>query len=263
MVLLIKAAPSASIKADATIAIIMPSYNSVSYITQSIEGILSQNYHDWTLYVVDDGSTDDSFDRIAAYAAIDSRIHVRRLNRNSGAVASRNIALGLISSRYIAFCDSDDIWMPDKLEKQLQAIQGSGHGICCTAYSRIDEQGREFGGVIKPPAVTDYSRLLRSNCIGMSTALVDTHICGEIRLPNIARRQDYALWLQLARKGYTALGLQEPLVQYRVHSGSLSSNKMKAAYYHWKVLRDLEKIPLHKALKCFSQYCLDATRKRL
>lgn len=245
-----------------SVSIIMPSYNAGNLIEKAIESILLQTIENWSLFVVDDASTDESVLEVSEMIT-DSRIQFLRLVDKSGAVIARNRGLELAQSRYIAFCDSDDIWMPDKLEKQLQAIQGSGHGICCTAYTRIDEEGREFGGVVKPPAVTDYSRLLRSNCIGMSTALIDTHICGEIRLPNIARRQDYALWLQLARQGHTALGLQEPLVQYRVHSGSLSSNKLKAAYYHWKVLRDLEKIPLPQALKCFSQYCLDATKKRL
>lgn len=243
--------------------VVIPVFNSYRFIVETVTSVLGQTFRDFGICLVDDGSSDLTLRIIDELMVADNRIQVIKFGSNCGAVIARNSGLELSQSRYIAFCDSDDIWMPDKLEKQLQAIQGSGHGICCTAYTRIDEEGREFGGVVRPPAVTDYSRLLRSNCIGMSTALIDTQICGEIRLPNIARRQDYALWLQLARQGHTALGLQEPLVQYRVHSGSLSSNKLKAAYYHWKVLRDLEKIPLPQALKCFSQYCLDATKKRL
>lgn len=246
-----------------TVVVVMPVFNSDRFVVDSINSILKQTVLDLTLYVVDDASTDRSFHLINYLIKSDKRIRAIRLERKSGAVIARNSALELAASRYIAFCDSDDIWMPDKLEKQLRAIKGSGHGICCTAYTRIDEEGREFGGVVEPPAVIDYSRLLRSNCIGMSTALIDTHICGEIRLPNIARRQDYALWLQLTRQGHTALGLSEPLVQYRVHSGSLSSNKFKAAYYHWKVLRNLEKVPLPQALRYFSQYLFDATKKRM
>lgn len=230
---------------------------------ESIASISNQTVLDLSLFVIDDASTDQSFDLIDGLAQSDNRIQVIRLERKSGVVFARNHALKMARCRYIAFCDSDDIWMPDKLEKQLKALKHSGHGICCTAYTRIDEAGQEFGGVVTPPPVTDYARLLRSNCIGMSTALVDTHICGEIRFPDIARRQDYALWLQLTRQGHTALGLSEPLVQYRVHPGSLSSNKLKAAYYHWKVLRDLEKLPLGRALTCFTQYCFDATRKRM
>lgn len=241
----------------------MPVFNSDRFVVDSINSILNQTVLDLTLYVIDDASTDRSFNLINSLAKSDKRIRAIRLDHRSGAVIARNSALEMTVSRYIAFCDCDDIWMPDKLEKQLHAIKGSGHGICCTAYTRIDNSGREFGNVVSPPIITDYARLLRSNCIGMSTALIDTHICGEIRLPNIARRQDYALWLQLTRQGHTALGLSEPLVQYRVHSGSLSSNKFKAAYYHWKVLRNLEKIPLPQALWYFSQYFFDASKKRL
>ena len=241
----------------------MPVYNAGSYVGQAIEAICAQTAADWRLHIVDDASTDDSFNRISVYETIDNRINLIRLEANKGAVVSRNTALSSVSSRYIAFCDSDDIWMRDKLEKQLKVLQASGHGICCTAYTRIDAEGHAFGSVVTPPEVIDYARLLRSNCIGMSTAMIDTHVCGSVRLPNIARRQDYALWLQLARWGHTAIGLPEPLVKYRVHPGSLSSNKLKAAYYHWKVLRDLEKIPLTRALRYFAQYGVDAINKRL
>ena len=245
------------------ISIILPLHNSESFIALTISGILAQTHIDWELFLVDDGSTDASYDLARQYSAFDDRIQLIRLDRNFGAVIARNRALEVCSGRYIAFCDSDDIWMPDKLEKQLQAIQSSSHGICCTAYERIDGDGRKLGNLVVPPAVTDYNRLLRSNCIGMSTALIDTQVCGDVRLPDIKRRQDYALWLQLTRRGHTALGLEEPLVQYRVHPSSLSSNKLKSAYYHWKVLRDLEKLSLPSTMRYFARYCYDASRKRL
>ena len=245
------------------VSIIMPAHEAQRFVRRTIESVNNQTFKSWQLIVIDDASRDHTFRQICVGTLLDHRIHICFTHTSLGPAGARNFGLDLAVGRYIAFCDSDDIWMPDKLEKQLQTLQSSDHGICCTAYTRIDAEGHGFGSVVTPPAVIDYDRLLRSNCIGMSTAMIDTHVCGPVRLPIIARRQDYALWLQLARQGHTAIGLSEPLVKYRVHPGSLSSNKLKAAYYHWKVLRDLEKIPLTQALKYFARYGIDATKKRL
>lgn len=243
--------------------IVMPTFNSAQFLTDAIQAIQQQRHANWRLFVVDDASIDGTFELLTDLAEGDSRISITRLNKNSGAVLARNTALEQVSSRYLAFCDSDDLWLPEKLSIQLEAMSTSKCGICCTAYARVDSIGKWLGTTVTPPKIADYERLLRSNSVGMSTALVDTDICGKLRLPDIKRRQDYALWLELTRKGNKVIGLPDTLVKYRVHSSSLSSNKLLASYYHWHVLRRIEKLPLLSACKYFSGYCIDAIRKRM
>lgn len=246
-----------------TVSVIMPCFNSALWVEEAIRSIHVQSFEDWELLVVDDGSSDDSYQRILMLCSGDSRIIAARLDQHQGAVSARNYGLSMARGRYLAFCDSDDLWLPDKLTTQLKAMQSSKHAICCTAYFKVSEEGVCSRAPFIPPEHIDYSRLLQTNDIGMSTAMIDTHITGPIQLPDIARRQDYALWVKLMAQGHTALGLSEPLAHYRVRNGSLSSNKVIAAYYHWRVLREVADLPLKRALPCFFSYIKAGARKKM
>ena len=218
-----------------TVSIIMPVYNSESTVCASVHSILDQTHTDWELILVDDCSSDNSVSSLLNIISGDSRVRVYRTEKNSGPAYARNLGIGHAQGRYIAFCDSDDIWFPDKLNLQLQAIQQRGAAICCTGYKPfITDLASNY--VISPPENITYSDLLRYNYIGCSTVIVDRFKVVGISFPDIRRAEDYALWLNIGRLGHKIVGIKSPLVFYRIGSSSESANKSKAARGHLNAL---------------------------
>ena len=235
------------------VSIVTPSYNSERFIKESIESVLSQTYKNWEMLIVDDGSTDDSPSVIERYVSMDDRIRLIRLNQNSGVAVARNTAIAEAKGRYIAFLDSDDLWMPEKLEKQLQFMEEKNAEVTSTAYFRMDEFGNIKDGVVTVPERTTYSALLKSNVIGCLTAMYDISKVGKVYMSKVGH-EDYTLWLRILKMGYDAYGLALPLAIYRVRDASVSGNKLKAAKYQWKIYREIEKLSLLDSLICFLQY---------
>jgi teichuronic acid biosynthesis glycosyltransferase TuaG len=243
------------------VSIITPTYDSSKFLPGTIEGILRQTFTDWELIIVDDCSNDESHTIANLYAQQDSRIKAVRLGSNSGPAVARNTAIQIAQGRYIAFCDSDDIWLPTKLGSQLKSLENSDAAVCFTSYFKMNEDGTYTDRVVRAHPQVSYAMLLRSNFIGCSSAVYDSARCGKVLMPNILKRQDYGLWLRILQHGHMAIGLSEPLVHYRVRSNSVSSNKFKAARYHWKVLREVTDVPLHHACWLFLQYVWRGVRK--
>ncbi len=216
----------------------MPLHNAADRVEAGVRSVQEQSLEDWELLVVDDASTDDSVGRVEALAADDARIRVLRLERNGGPAVARNAGIREARGRYIAFLDSDDAWAPEKLARQVAALE-RGAVFSFTAMERFDEQGRRLSAVGVPEWVS-YAEMLKTNYIGCSTAMYDTLFFGKVEMPLIDRRQDYGLWLRLLKRVEFACGLNEPLVRYTVRSGSVSSNKLTTAGYTWRVYRELE-----------------------
>lgn len=236
------------------VSIITPSYNSAQFITHTIESVLSQVYTNWEMIIVDDVSSDQSIDIIESYQVKDSRIKLVKLEKNSGPAIARNRAIKEAKGRYIAFLDSDDVWHIDKLFRQLAFMNEKDVALSFTGYYRIEEQSSKITDKQIVPLKVNYKTLLKQNIMGCLTVIYDTEKLGKVYMPNIIRRQDYALWLKILKRIPHAYGLNESLAYYRVRTSSVSSNKIIAAQYHWKVLRDIEKLPLYKAIYYFGWY---------
>ena len=233
----------------ANVSIVMPLYNAADRVEEGVRSVQAQSLSDWELLVVDDASTDDSVKRVEALAAEDARIRVLRLERNGGPALARNAGIREARGRYIAFLDSDDAWAPEKLARQVAAME-RGAVFSFTAMERFDEQGRRLSAAGVPERVS-YEEMLKTNYVGCSTAMYDTRYFGKVEMPQIDRRQDYGLWLRLLKRVEVAHGLNEPLVRYTVRSGSVSSNKLTTAAYTWRVYRELERLSWVR-----SGYCL-------
>ena len=239
---------------DNLISIITPSYNSNLFIKKCIDSVLAQTYTNWEMIIVDDVSQDNSNEIIEEYIKNDSRIQFIKLDKNSGPAIARNRAIKEAKGRYIAFLDSDDYWHEEKLSKQLGFMQEKKIALSFTSYFRIDEDTGDIIDEQKAVEKVEYKILLRQNIMGCLTVMYDTQVLGKVYMPEILRRQDYALWLKILKQVPFAYALDEALAYYRVRNSSISSNKIIASKYHWKVLREIEKLPLAKAIYYFGWY---------
>lgn len=232
------------------VSIITPVHNSEEFIEECLNSVLSQTYPTWELLLVDDCSTDNSATIIQEHANKDPRIKYFRLEENSGAGVARNKAIAESKGNFIAFLDSDDLWLPEKLEKQLSFMQSNKYPFTFTSYNKINEEGEKLVGIVKAKKKIAYKKALYKNPIGCLTVMYDVSFFGKQFMPSIRKRQDYALWLKLLKKT-NAHGLQEPLSSYRVRNNSISANKWSLLKYEWKIYREEENLSILKSLFYF------------
>lgn len=221
----------------------------MEYIAQSIRSVQNQTYRNWELIVADDNSTDGTVDTVRSIAADDNRIQLLETDINLGPAAARNRAINAARGDYIAFLDSDDIWFPDKLRRQISFMEQTGYDFTYTAYEKINERGDRLGVVISAPKSVNYSSMLyQGDPIGNLTVVYNTEKLGKFYVPDIKKRNDYALWLKIMHDCDRAYGLNEVLASYRVRAGSISSTrKSELLKYYWKLYHDIEKLSNVKA----------------
>jgi glycosyltransferase involved in cell wall biosynthesis len=234
------------------VSIISPCYNSSKFISHAIESVLEQTYKNWELIIVDDGSTDNSIEIIKKYEHMDKRIKLIEFGKNSGPALARNRAINEAKGRYIAFLDSDDIWLPQKLEKQIAFMIENNIALTYSSYYLIDKNGNNRGVFITKKSAT-YNELLKTCFIGNLTAIYDADIIGKYFLENIGHG-DYTLWLKILKKIAISRGIIEPLAKYRLSDKSFSANKIKAACWQWKIYSDIEKLGFFSSLYYFLNY---------
>jgi len=225
------------------VSVIMPAYNCGGYIEASVRSVLAQTAADWELQIVDDCSTDGTDKILEPYLEQYPNIHYTRLSRNSGPAAARTEAIRRAQGKYAAFLDSDDLWTPDKLEKQIAFMEETGALFSCAAYRQMDAGGEDLRVVVTPPAKTDYRKCIRlSNPIGNLTAVYNQEALGKFEVPQIKCRNDFALWLQILKKADCCYGMKDVLGVYRVNrAGSVSRGKLGQAKYHWQLYRKIER----------------------
>ena len=240
----------------------IPNYNCEKFISKTIESVITQTYENWEMIIVDDGSTDGSVNIIENYKSKDNRIKLIRLDKNSGVSNARNIGLQNAKGNYIAFLDSDDYWDKNKLQEQIRFMKDQDIPLSYTSYIKIDEKGEKIGE-IKAPESVDYKKMLKSNFIACSSAIVKKEIVNNLLFPPQKINQDHAFWLSILKKDHIAYGLNKPLLFYRVRRDSVSSNKIASAKDQWKLYREIEKLPLYKAAWYFSNYAVYGLKKYL
>ena len=245
------------------ISVITPVYNRENYIRECIESVLQQTFSDFEYILVDDCSTDNSLAILREYEKKDKRVKVISLDKNAGPADARNIAIKQAKGRYIAFVDSDDLWLKDKLKVQLEFMREKEAPISFTSYYLIDSEGKDKGKIVKAKEVVNLNTFLKCTCIGFSTSMVDREKCGELYLSPDTTREDSYLWIKLLQKGLTAYGIEEPYVKYRVHSGNISSNKVKAALGTWDLFYRVCRLGFFKSLYYFVHYAVNGVLKRV
>ncbi len=243
------------------VSVVMPAYNAEKFLLQAVCSVMAQTVTDWELLILDDGSTDATAALAAQLAAQDSRVRLLKNDTNMGVAKTRNRALKLCCGHFIAFLDSDDVWQPEKLERQLRLLAQTGADLAYTAYAIIDEQGRRIRNDYLVPPQTDFEKMLRENVMGCSTVMLRAASLGQRRFAEDCYHEDYALWLQLLRSGHRAVGCPEVLVSWRRQANSRSFDKRKAAAQRWQVYRKQRKLPLWKSIWVFACYALAGWHK--
>ncbi len=243
------------------VSIITAAYNSEKTIEETIQSVRSQNYSNWEMIIVDDGSTDRSVELIENLINSDSRFRLLRNDVNSGTARSRNIGLKGAGGKYITFIDSDDIWLRHFLSSTIPLMEKDLHPFVFASYQRISEDGlKSFGNFIVPERVS-YSMLLKTNYIPCLTAVYNTKVMGkrffDTRVPLF---EDYLYWLTILKEGYTAHGQKEVLAQYRIRKGSVSRNKRAGFKYIWAIHKHL-KIPFLRRVYLIMCYTVNGLRK--
>lgn len=245
------------------VSVIMPSYNAEKYIEESIESVLHQTYRNWELIVTDDCSSDRTPDIVRGFSEKDSRIDFEVAQKHSGIAGTRNQCLSRAKGRFVAFLDNDDLWYPEKLEKQVRFMLENGCAFSYSAYELMREDGTPRGKTIKTAGVISYNKYLRNTIIGSGTIMLDQQQTGSLVMPDNATSDDMALWCKILKDGYRAYPIPEVLMRYRVRNNSASANKWNAAKDVWLVYRRQERLPFFRALFCFFGYAFNATIKRL
>lgn len=237
------------------ISVITPTYNCGKFIGETIESVLKQTYQNWEMIIVDDCSTDDTKKVVEEYLNKDKRIKYFCLEKNSGAAVARTKAMELAQGNYMAFLDSDDLWMIDKLEYQLKIMKENDWNFSCTNYEQINEKGQTLDKIIKTVAKTNYNRLLLDCPVGNSTVMYFVDRMGKFEVPDIRKRNDDALWLQMLKKEKYIYGIDRVLMKYRIRNNSISSNKIQLIKYHWILYRDIEHLSIIKSLFHIFYWC--------
>lgn len=243
------------------VSVIIPVYNAERFIRKALDSVFAQTYQKIQVVLVDDRSKDKSAEIIKEYGEKHPNIIYHLQEKNMGAGAARNKALELATGQYVAFLDSDDIWKPDKTERQLKRMKKHHSPFGYGAIEMIDENGKVIKPKRKISERCDYRYLLHNTVIATSSVIVDRSVLGDFRMPLRRGGQDYATWLMLLRNGAVAVGINDVLVQYRVSSGSLSSNKFKSIKQVWEIQTQdehISKIPAAFHVGCF---CFNALKK--
>ena len=240
------------------VSVVMPAYNCAHTIGDSIASVLNQDVP-LELIVVNDRSPDDLEAAMAPWLSDERVVYVRN-EENLGASGSRNRAVAMARGKYIAFLDSDDIWLPGKLAAQVQELEETGSVLSCTARMLMDPQGKDTGRVLEVPRVITYRKLLKHNCIACSSVVMRAEAAREFPMDHEDSHEDYILWLRVLQKYGAARGINEPMLRYRLSNTGKSGSKLHSAKMTFMVYRYMG-FSLAKSLWCFGSYAFHGVWK--
>lgn len=249
-------------KTEKLVSIIMPNFNGEKYIAEAIESVISQTYPFWELIIIDDCSTDNSINIIKEYSTKDCRIKFINLRKNSGPAVARNTGIEIAKGQYVAFLDTDDIWLPYKLKKQINFMKDNNLSMTYSAYYVIDRYS-EVKGIRKIKEKITHKDLLKTNWIGNLTGIYDVQNLGKVYMENLGHGEDYTLWLKILKKIKYTYGIKEPLAKYRILPNSYSSNKFKAIKWMWNIYRKVERLNILHSAYYLGNYVYYGIKKRL
>lgn len=251
---------STNIVDDDLVSIITPAFRVERVVQETIDSVRAQTYLNWEMLIADDCSPDGTASVISIASANDPRIRLIRCEINGGPASARNSALAEARGRWIAFLDSDDLWLPLKLEETIRYARERRSALTFTGFRRISHDGCHTGSYIPVPKTLSYQQLLGNTAIATSTVLVDRLLVGDFSMKKVYY-DDFVCWLEVLKKGFLAHGLNKDLMRYRVVANSVSRNKRRSANEVWRVYTEVEKIGFFRSIYFFANYAFNAIKK--
>jgi len=248
------------------VSVITPVYNGSVFIRETADSLKNQTFKDYEWVIIDDCSTDNTREICRELADGDSRIKLLFLEQNSGPIIARNRGMDKATGRYIAFLDADDLWTPDKLEKQLTFMKKQNAPLSYTSFRKIDMESRVVSRFRIPvPPKISYKKLIASNCIPASSAMFDRKIVGEMRQDPTTpvSKDDFFFWLEMLKKFGTGMGMKDDLFRLRVYKESITGNKMAMAKRHWRMYRDIFGFSIPTTIRYYMIYSVKGLIKYL
>lgn len=247
-----------------TVSIITPVYNSRQFLLQTYATVLNQTYEDWEWILVDDCSSDGSYDFMCTNFS-DQRVHIYSNKKNSGAGYTRNSAIRHATGRYLSFLDADDLWGETKLECQMRVMQEKDAVISHTSYTFIDERGNNRAGCVNVSHELFLVEYMKSTEIGCSSVMIDRRQIPNVRFVSSRAREDTLLWVSLLSKGYKSVGIDKPLMKYRISSNQVTrpSQLLKMVIKTLNIFFKVQDISRPRIIFYWTCYMLGAVHKRL
>lgn len=244
------------------VSIITPAYNVAKYLEETVKSVQAQTFSEWEMIIVDDCSTDYTYPLANQLAEQDTRIIVLQNKKNSGVAATRNTALDAATGEYIAFIDADDLWLPDKLKKQIAFMDKGGYALTYTNYQKFNsDTGERYKKTIKAPSKMTAEMIYGDTSIGCLTVMVNRNITGPFHMPLLDHTEDNITWQKILARGFTGYRLDEVLSLYREGNKSLTNSKKKAALQQWSTYRNYYNFSVPRSAYYFSLYALNAVKK--
>ncbi len=239
------------VKEIENVCIIMAAYNAEKTITAAIRSVIDQTYPYWELIVIDDCSTDATVSIVKSISVVEPRIHLLRNRINRGVSQSRKRGLEYAKSKWIAILDSDDVWTPDKLKKQIEFAEEKSADLIFTGSFFMDDGGNRLEWFLQIPPTLSYQKLLKQNLISNSSVLVNKELYKKYYVMGNEIHEDFAIWLEITKAGHVAYGINEPLLVYRLTKSSKTRNKLKAAQMNWNTYKYIGLNPMVSAYYMF------------
>lgn len=236
------------------VSVIMPAYNSAPFISEAIVSVRNQTYQNWELIIIDDASTDATVSIAKNFLLNDPRIKLLKNHQNKGSGLARNMGIKEAAGKYIAFLDSDDLWLQDKLELQVNFMEENDLAMTYSSYLLMNEDGKKTSKIVEALPVLTYQKLLKSNYVGNLTGIYNIEKTGKVYAPAIRKRQDWALWLSIIKQVGKTKGILEPLAIYRQRKEGLSHDKTALIKYNFRIYSEFLNFNLIKSYRYMGRF---------
>lgn len=242
-------------------SVIIPVYNSLGFIEKTLESVLNQTFRNFEIIVVDDNSSDRSYEILKRISKKDHRVRIFRNDQNHGVAQTRNRGIELARGKYIALLDSDDIWLPEKLERQIAFMQEKGCSLTYCSYGFTDKNDNTIEGTFYVPPCVDLKTILKRNVISCSTVMADRQLFLRHKFKSTYYHEDYAVWIDMLKECKISYGYTGVLAKIRIMQGTRSGNKFNSAKHRWLIYRKHLKMNLFKAGFFYANYIFYSGKK--